>query len=34
MPKWAVFAEFGEKYHICLNIKTKEWNLDIFLFNY
>ena len=29
-----VLAEFGGKYHIFLNIKTEEWNLQIFLFNY
>ena len=34
MPKRAVFAEFDWKYHICLNIKTKEWDLKILLFNY
>ena len=34
MPKRAVFAECDWKYLICLNIKTKEWDLKILLFNY
>ena len=28
------FAEFKWKYHIFLNLKTKEWDLKIFMFNY
>ena len=35
MSERAVFAEFDWKYHIFfLNVKTKEWDRKIFLFNY
>ena len=34
MFEWVVFAEFDWNSHIFINIKTKEWDLKVLLFNF